>query len=167
MLFRSGIGVGLIVGGRPIFGIHHPELGHIRIARMAGDSWPGCCSFHRDCLEGLASGPAIRARAGEAAERLAADHPVWESVAFSLGQLLHTLVLAAAPLRIILGGGVIDGQPHLLSRIRDQLNLSLNGYIDAEELRSGLADYVCPPGLGTLAGPLGALALAHDALATR
>jgi fructokinase len=163
----TGIGVGLTFDGRPIFGINHTELGHIRVARIASDTWPGCCPFHGDCLEGLASGPAIRARTGEVAERVAADHPVWESVAFSLGQLLHTLVLTAAPSRILMGGGVMHGQNHLFSRIRDKLRLSLNGYIEAEELHGGILDYVCPPGLGANAGPLGALALAHEALATR
>jgi len=163
----TGIGVGLIVDGRPIFGINHTELGHIRVARMINDTWPGCCPFHGDCLEGLASGSAIRARIEEAAERVAANDPVWEGVAFSLGQLLHTLVLTAAPSRILMGGGVMDGQPHLFSRVRDKLRLSLNGYIEAEELRGDLLDYVSPPGLGAKAGPLGALALAHEALATR
>lgn len=41
---------------------------------------------------------------------------------------------------------------------------SLNGYIDLERLTGGLERYVIPPGLGTLAGPLGALALAADAI---
>jgi len=59
-----GRGVGLIVGGSPVFGCNHTELGHIRIARLPGDSWPGICRFHGDCVEGLASGPAIAARAG-------------------------------------------------------------------------------------------------------
>ena len=60
----TGIGVGLIMGGEPSNGLTHPELGHIRPVRLAGDDWPGACVFHGDCLEGLASGPAIRARAG-------------------------------------------------------------------------------------------------------
>jgi fructokinase len=160
----TGVGVGLIVAGRPVIGFSHTELGHVRVMRMVGDLWPGCCPFHGDCVEGLASGPAIAARAGTPAERLAANHLAWESVAFALGQLLHTLVLTTAPLKILMGGGVMDGRPHLFERIRENLKTSLNGYVEAYEVDGGLAEYVVPPGLGSLAGPLGALALAADAL---
>lgn len=89
----TGVGVGLIVAGRPARGFGHAELGHIRVVRQPGDRWPGACPFHRDCLEGLISGPAIAARTGAAPETPADDHPVWHCVAFALGQLLHTLVL--------------------------------------------------------------------------
>ena len=60
----TGIGVGTVVGGKTVFGLNHTELGHIRVARRAGDSFAGICAFHGDCVEGLASGPAIEARAG-------------------------------------------------------------------------------------------------------
>ena len=164
----TGVGVGLVVAGRPVLGFSHAELGHIRVIRMPGDNWPGCCPFHGDCVEGLASGPAIAARAGAPAERLAVNHLAWESVAFALGQLLHTLVLATAPEKILIGGGVMDSRPHLFERIRENLKTSLNGYVGAEEIdRRGLTNYIIPPGLGSLAGPLGALALAADALPTR
>jgi fructokinase len=162
----TGVGVGLIVAGRPVFGFGHTELGHVRVIRMAGDTWPGSCPFHGDCVEGLASGPAIAARAGVAPEQLPANHLVWESVAFALGQLLHTLVLATAPRRILVGGGVINARPHLFERVREDLRLSLNGYIEGDEVDRGLVNYVVPPGLGTLAGPMGALALAADAAAS-
>jgi len=157
----TGVGVGSIVRGRPIFGLNHTELGHIRVVRKAGDRFPGVCPFHGDCIEGLASGPAIEARAGAPATQLAADHPAWEFVAHCLGQLLHTMVLTTAPSRIFLGGGVM-GQAHLFERIRQELKRSLNGYVEAAELEQGLAQYIVPPGLGPMAGPLGALALAAD-----
>jgi len=157
----TGVGAGLIVAGRPALGFSHSELGHVRVIRMPGDSWAGNCPFHGDCVEGLASGPAISARAGAPAERLPANHLVWESVAFALGQLLHILVLATAPCKIILGGGVMTARPHLFVRLRENLHASLNGYIEAP---SDLASYIVPPALGTLAGPAGALALAADAL---
>jgi fructokinase len=160
----TGVGAGVLVSGRPLQGFNHPELGHVRIPRMPGDTWPGSCPYHGDCVEGLASGPAIAARAGTPAGQLPPDHPVWQSVAFALGQLLHTLVLAFAPQRILLGGGVMNARPALFPHVRSQLVASLNGYIEAPELTSGLASYVAPPGLGDLAGPLGALALAADAL---
>jgi len=160
----TGVGVGLVVNGCLAHGFSHPELGHIRIARKAGDGWPGACAFHGDCVEGLASGTAIAARAGVPAQLIPADDGVWELVAHALGQLLHTLVLATAPRRILVGGGVVHERPELLPLMRRQLMESLNGYLDLGELTGDLDQYVVPPGLGALAGPSGALALAADAL---
>ncbi len=102
----TGVGVGLVAGGRLVHGFGHPELGHIRIARAAGDDWPGACTFHGDCVEGLASGAAIAARTGMPAEQVPAASPVWDLVAHALSQLAHTIVLATAPRRILIGGGV-------------------------------------------------------------
>lgn len=159
----TGIGVGLIVNGAPVLGCTHPEMGHLRVTRRSGDRWPGVCSFHGDCVEGLASGPAIEARAGVSADRLAPDHPAWSNVAHALGQLLHAMVLTTSPERILLGGGVMSSQTHLFERIREELQRSLNKYVETDEVRGGIASYVTAPGLGTLAGPLGALALAANA----
>ena len=47
----TGVGVGLIVDGKPIFGCSHTEMGHIRIVRLPGDTWPGHCRFKGDCVE--------------------------------------------------------------------------------------------------------------------
>jgi fructokinase len=160
----TGVGVGLFVGGRLAHGFLHPELGHIRIPRQPGDRWPGACRFHGDCVEGLASGPAIAARAGMAADLIPLDSPVWDTVAHALSQLLHTLVLATAPRRILVGGGVMQARPELFERMRRQLQESLNGYVEREEIAGAIDAYVAPPGLGARAGPLGALALAADAL---
>lgn len=158
----TGVGVGLIVGGRPVAGCHHPELGHIRIARLPGDTWPGNCSFHGDCVEGLASGPAVEARTGRRAPEVPRDDPAWDAAAHALAQLAQVLVLAAGPRRILMGGGVMSGQPHLFPRIRVALERSIAGYLDLEEL-SGGEGYIVPPGLGLRAGRLGALAVAADA----
>src|SRR5688572_22460957 len=103
----TGIGVGLIVRGKSIFGMNHSELGHIRVVRKAGDKFAGVCPFHGDCIEGLASGPAIEARAGMPASKLPPDHSAWDFVAHGLAQLLHSMVLTTAPSRIFLGGGVM------------------------------------------------------------
>jgi fructokinase len=159
----TGVGVGLLVGGRLAGGCTHPELGHIRIARLAGDTWPGICPYHGDCVEGLASGPAIAARASKLGEAVPEDSPIWEPVAHALAQLAHTLVLATAPRRILLGGGVMEGQHHLFRRIRSFLAKSLNGYLDLDNLTGGLDQYLLPSGLGGRVGPLGSLALAQDA----
>jgi fructokinase len=160
----TGVGVGLVVDGRPAYGFSHSELGHIRIARKPGDAWRGSCEFHGDCVEGLASGVAIAARAGVPADRIPKDSPVWDLVAHALAQLLHTIVLATAPRRILIGGGVAEGRPELLECVRRQLMESMNGYLRLDELTGGIDGYAVPPGLGPLAGPLGALALAADTI---
>lgn len=156
----TGIGAGLIVAGKSVFGCHHSEVGHMRIARAVGDSWPGSCPFHGDCLEGLASGPAIEARSGAPAASLAAESPVWDTVAHALAQLAHLLVVTVAPQRILIGGGVVAAQAHLFPRIRQLMLASLNGYLSTPEYTER---FIAPPGLGANAGPLGALAVAADA----
>ena len=156
----TGIGVGLIVNGRPTRGFAHSEFGHVRPVRLAGDDWTGACSFHGACVEGLASGPAIKARLGSREiGSIAADDPVWETVAHAIAQLCHAIVCAACPMRIAIGGGVVERQPHLLSRIQEMLVGSLAGYLD---LPTG--PYVVAPELGAQAGPMGSIALAMDAL---
>ena len=161
----TGIGAGIIVGGQSVFGLHHPEIGHYRLTRAPGDTWPGSCPFHGDCLEGLASGPAIEARCGQAGATLSDDSPVWETVAHALAQMAHVLVTTVAPQRILIGGGVVSGHPHLFPRIRSLLLSSLNGYLRIPEMLDDIDHYIAPPGLGTLAGPLGALAVATERLA--
>jgi fructokinase len=160
----TGVGVGLVVNGRLAHGFGHPELGHLRIARQPGDEFQGACAFHGDCVEGLASGVAIAARTGTTASRIPADSPIWKPTAHALAQLLHALVLATAPRRILIGGGVVQDRPELLAQIRSELTASLNGYLDLDTLVGDIDCYVVPPGLGPLAGPSGALALAADAL---
>jgi fructokinase len=155
----TGVGVGLIVGGAPICGFGHAELGHMRIPRVAGDVWPGSCPYHGDCVEGLAAGPAITQRSGMRASLIAVDDPIWNLVGHAIAQMLHNIVLTATPRRIFLGGGVITAQPQLFPIIRRELQASLAGYVSSAEL-DRIEDYVAPPGLGTLAGPLGPISLA-------
>ena len=159
----TGIGVGVIAGGKPLHGLTHAELGHIRPRRVVGDDFAGMCSFHGDCLEWLASGPAIAARTGRAAEILAADDPAWEPVADAVAQLCHVLVMTGVPRRIIFGGGVAVGTPHLLPRVRRALVDSLGGYGNTA-LLGDLDDFIVPAALGDRAGPMGAILLGQAAL---
>jgi fructokinase len=159
----TGLGVGLVLGGTPVSGLTHPELGHIRPVRLAGDGWPGSCPFHGDCLEGLASGTAIRARTGIPAQEIPIDDPVWDGVAHALAQLCHTLVLTGIPRRIVMGGGVMVGLPHLFGMIRARLVDSLAGYGPTRGLMPVEA-FVVPAELGGMAGPLGAIELGVRAL---
>jgi fructokinase len=150
----TGIGGGALVNGRPLHGLAHPEMGHIRIPHdLARDPFPGVCPFHGDCLEGLAAGPAIQARWGKPAPELPADHPAWALEAHYLALALADWMYTLSPKLILIGGGVAE-QAHLFPKIRGELSGILNGYIQSCE--------IAPPGLGSRAGVLGAMALAEQ-----
>jgi fructokinase len=156
----TGIGGGVIVNGKTITGLMHPEIGHVYPRRHALDvNFKGICPFHDDCMEGLASGTAIIARTGFPLDQLAISHSQWEIEADYLGQLCAQLVLTISPRRIIIGGGVM-AQTRLLPMIREQTCHWLRGYIDRPEFMTAVNDYIVSPGLGPRAGVLGALALA-------
>jgi fructokinase len=159
----TGIGGGVIANGAPIHGLMHPEIGHVFPRRHPLDAaFAGVCPFHGDCLEGLASGPAILARSGASLEALEESHPQWPIEADYLGQLCAQLVVTVSPRRIIMGGGVMN-QARLLPLIRARLRHWLGGYIERRELLSDTDRYVVAPELGENAGILGALVLALDA----
>ncbi|WP_025291481.1 ROK family protein [Sphingomonas sanxanigenens] len=156
----TGIGVGLLVDGAPHGGANHPEAGHIRLPRAAGDEvFPGICPFHGDCLEGLASGPAMRARWNMPGEHLPPDHPGWEIEADYLAGLCATLTYIVRPDRIIIGGGVMES-PGMYGRVRRALTTKLAGY-DASMRTLQMDDYIAAPTAGSSAGLTGALALAY------
>ncbi len=153
----TGIGVGLIVNGAPSRGFLHSEMGHLRVPRLASDVWPSACPFHPDCVEGLASGSAIALAAREMGVAIAdipADHPLWERVAFTIAQIGHALAISVGPRLVVIGGGVVNRQPHLLRRANALLAESLNGYLDLPA-----TPYLVPPGLGDQAGPMGPIAM--------
>lgn len=157
----TGIGGGALVNGEVIHGLLHPEMGHIRIPHDLGaDPFPGSCPYHKDCLEGLASGPAMQARWGKRAQELPADHPAWALEAHYLALGLATWVCTVSPERFLLGGGVMQ-QASLFPMIRQELLRLLNGYIDAKPLLNEIDSYVAPPELGSRAGVLGAMVLAE------
>jgi fructokinase len=150
----TGIGGGLMAGGKLLHGLAHPEVGHVRIPHdLAADPFPGSCPFHGDCWEGLASGPALEARWGLPAEELD-DEAAWALEARYLALGLVAVIAVLSPRRIVLGGGVLR-RAGLLELVRDEVAELLNGYVPAPEL--------VPPALGARAGVLGALALAAEA----
>jgi fructokinase len=161
----TGIGGGALVQGSLLHGLRHPEMGHIRVPHdRKSDPFPGLCPYHGDCLEGLASGPAIEARWGAEPSTLPADHPAFELEAEYLAHACINWICTLSPQRIVLGGGVME--PHLFPPLRKRTRALLNGYIDAPELADQIDAYIVPPALGNRSGILGALALAADAVAT-
>jgi fructokinase len=159
----TGIGGGAVVNGRLVHGLLHPEMGHIRIPHdRRHDPYSGGCPFHDDCLEGLASGPAMEQRWGKPAHELLPHHPAWTLEAHYLALGLATWTCTLSPQRIILGGGVMQ-QAHLFPMIRSELLRLLNGYIRARAVIEEADTYVVPPALGNRAGVLGAMVLAQQA----
>lgn len=161
----TGIGGGVVLRGQPLRSLQHPEMGHLHVQRHPRDGFAGTCPFHGDCLEGLASGPAIAARTGRPPGDLGPHLPVTVEVeAWYLAQLVTTVIYALSPQRIILGGGVLN-LPGLLDAVRKATRERLAGALDAPEFGDRITDYLVPPVLGENAGVLGALALADLAAA--
>jgi fructokinase len=156
----TGIGGGFVVDGHPLHGLQHPEMGHIRVAHDRDrDPFAGACPYHGDCLEGLASGPAIQKRFGMRGEEMIDSDPFWDLEAEYLGAAIASYVLVLSPCRIVVGGGIMQ-RSFLLPRIRAHVQQQIADYIRQPALIDGLEQYLVSPGLGSRSGVLGALALA-------
>ena len=160
MTIGTGIGIGIIAGGRPIIGQLHPEGGHVGVRRLAADSFAGICRFHGDCFEGLASGPAIAARAGRPGDQLGDDDPAWPPVIDAIAEACANLFLNLACQRIVIGGGVINQRPWIIDSVSVAAARKLGGYLPFVGDRAPIV----AAELGADAGPRGALLLAEQAL---
>ena len=151
----TGIGGGTVIEGRLLHGAGHPELGHIFPRRDAADrDFEGACPFHGDCLEGLASGPAILARWGSTLSELPQDHEAHERIAQYIAQMCHSIFAAMATETIVLGGGVMK-TPGLLERV-----VRRTAEIDAGYLPRRSDRRIVAPSLGDKAGLVGAMLIA-------
>jgi fructokinase len=161
----TGIGGGLMINGKIVHGAMHPEMGHIIIPQdTSRDSFKGCCQFHSNCWESLASGTAMNARwQVESAMDLSATHEAWNLEAHYLGIGIANLILTLSPQRILIGGGVMH-QSHLLPKVRAEVAKCLNGYLKCEKIINRLDEYIVKPGLDDNSGICGAIALAEQSL---
>ncbi len=152
----TGLGGGIVINGKPLHGMIHPEMGHILITPPKGIQ--GVCPFHGNCAEGLASGYAMGKIWGQPAETLSDDHQAWDIQAQILATFCHNLLVSFSPHKIILGGGVMN-KPGLLDNVIKYTEKSLSGYLT---LPSGFSikDILCLPGLDQHSGLMGAFALA-------
>lgn len=158
----TGIGAGVIVNGKPLHGMMHPEGGHILISRHPDDPLSeGCCPFHKNCLEGLAAGPSLEKRWGVRGAELSDRKEVWELEAWYLGQAMANYILLLSPERIVLGGGVMH-QLCLLNLVRQETVKALNGYVRTERL-ADMEHYIVGVSLNDNQGVMGAVKLAMDA----
>lgn len=158
----TGIGAGAVVQGKLLQGLTHPEMGHILVRRHSEDHYAGKCPYHKDCLEGLAAGPAIEERWGEKGIQLSNREEVWNLEAYYIAQALMQYILILSPKKIILGGGVMK-QKQVFSYIHKHLLELVNGYVELPEL----SDYIVSPGLGDNAGITGSLMLAQEELLSK
>jgi fructokinase len=149
----TGIGAGLLIDGRLVHGLLHPELGHIRVRKFMGDFFGGACPVHGDCLEGLAAGPALAQRWGVTrAENLVPEHPAWGMEAHYLGQMAVNLACTVSPEVIVLGGG-ISLRKGMIGMVRVAAEQEMNGYVPLPKIVRAK--------LGAKAGVLGALSLVY------
>jgi fructokinase len=164
LTFGTGVGGGVLANGKPLHGLVHPEIGHMRLPHdWQADPFPGFCPFHGDCLEGMAAGPALEKRWGQRGETLPLDHPAWDLEAGYIAQALANLICILSPKRIVIGGGVMQSGA-LFERVRVEVQRQLNGYVQSPAILEHIDMYIVPPELGGHAGVLGAIALAARAL---
>ncbi|MFN4096641.1 MAG: ROK family protein [Sphingomonas sp.] len=158
----TGLGGGLLVGGRPVHGAMHPEIGHIRLRRVAGDGFAGNCTFHGDCIEGLVSGPALAARFGMAPAAAPDADPIWHHVAADIAELCCAILLTTSARRILFGGSVALSRAFILPWVRERLVAQLESYLPFVTSEAA-GEIIQPAGLGNDAGPRGSIALAQIA----
>lgn len=160
----TGIGGGVVLNGRPVHGLVHPELGHMLMRPVEGDPDPrGVCPYHDGCLEGLASGPALTHRAGKDASELPDGDPVFRLEEQYLAQMCANLVLCFSPEKIILGGGVM-GRRGMMEGIRKETERLLGGYVQHPMIQSRIEDLIVTPALWPLSGLEGSRILGMEAL---
>lgn len=159
----TGIGGGAMINGKLLHGAQHPEMGHIMIPQdKSRDPFEGVCAYHKNCFEGLASGPSMKVRWHvDSALDLPEDHPAWDLEAYYLGSALSIYTFVLSPKRIILGGGVMR-QKHLLDKVKVQMVEGLKAYVRNPRV-TDLEHYIVSPGVGENSGVLGAIALAEKA----
>lgn len=153
----TGVGVGVMAGGRLLHGMLHPEAGHILMPVRSDDTYAGKCPYHGTCLEGMAAGPAIEARWGAPAKELADRPEVWDLEAYYLAHALTSYIMILSPQKIIMGGGVMH-QTQLMDKVRAYVKEMVNGYLVTKELED-LENYIVLPSLDDNQGIMGALKL--------
>lgn len=156
----TGVGVGVMSNGKLVHGMMHPEAGHILLPVHPRDSFAGNCPYHKNCLEGMAAGPAIEARWGKKAVELKDNEQVWELESYYLAAGLVNFILTLSPQKIIFGGGVMH-QEQLFPLIRQKTKELLAGYVNTREIAE-MDQYIVPASLNDDQGIMGCIKLAMN-----
>lgn len=159
----TGVGVGVYCNGGLLHGLVHPEAGHILLQRHPQDAYAGRCPFHPNCMEGLASGPAIEARWGRPAKELVDKAEVWELEAYYIAQAITNYILTYSPQKVVLWGGVMH-QEQLFGMVQSNVKALLGGYVRHTLLEGDFSDYIVSPKLGENPGIMGAFGLGMQEL---
>jgi fructokinase len=142
----TGVGVGLVINGKTVHGLAHPEAGHLHVQKRVGDSFEGTCPYHGSCIEGMCSTGALSKRSNCRAEDLPSlsdEDEVWEITSYYIAQLCASLIMMACPERIVIGGGLMN-RTILYEKIREQTIQILNGYIQLEAITSKIDELIVP-----------------------
>lgn len=161
----TGVGVGLVVHGRPVHGLVHPEGGHVMALRKDDDKYAGWLTMHRQSIESMASARACAERAGVSTVDLAElkdENPVWDDIAYYLAQLCLSICYIASPHVIILSGGVMK-RSILFDKIRSEFLRLNEGYIAADLVMNHIDKYIVPSEYGNDIGIIGAIELSRRA----
>ncbi len=163
--FGTGVGVGLCLDGRVLHGNGYPEMGHVLVRRHPRDDYAGSCPFHGDCLEGLASGPAVIGRWGSDASSLddGSRSEALDILAFYIAQLAAVTAYTTGVERFVVGGGVLK-TPGLFDAVVDQLPGVTGGPGASHAASLDRPGFLASPGLGDHSGVLGAIAAARGLL---
>ncbi len=161
----TGVGAGIYAEGNLLHGMMHPEAGHVLIRRRQDDTYVGKCPYHKNCLEGMAAGPAIEERWGQKAITLKDREEVWDLEAYYIAQALVNYIFILSPEMIILGGGVMH-QEQLFPKIRSYVKELLGEYIKTKQIED-LEHYIVPASLQDNQGIMGCLELARRALVAK
>jgi glucokinase len=146
-IIGTGVGSGVVEGGRIYHGAFDPEFGH---QIVEADSPRTCLYGHHGCLEAMISGSALERAYGSI---MAVPDEVWEEVIPRyLGQALANATLFLSPDTIVLGGGVVDHHREIVPPALREMHLMLNDFVAPPRIRISE--------LGSAVGLLGAAALA-------
>ena len=158
----TGIAVGLVINGKAVHGLIHPEGGHVLAVPRAGDR---LASRGHVCIEDVANAGAIAERVGCSPSQLDSisdSHAVWDDVAYYLGQLCLTVTYMVSPHVIVMSGGVMR-RLSLFPRIRKHFATLNSGYITHPRIIHELDKYIVPSRFGNRVGIIGALELSRRA----
>lgn len=163
----TGVGVGLVINGQPIFGISHPEGGHIKVNQLENDTFKGICPNHGGCIEGMTSAGALAARMDMPANQLASlpdDHDIWKIAAHYIGSLCASIALLCSPQVIVISGGVLK-RKILFDLTRQVFINAMAEYVGNDIfLAENVHNFIKPSRFGNDAGAVGALFLGESCL---